>query len=459
MAFLDRYLIACLAFISATDVSSQLNLSNEATVASVVIDYQTGNVVEEHDADRLLTPASLTKLMTTAAALDVLGPKTKFETRAFLDLDNSSLIIKGFCDPTMGSSYYTWHSAEAFADQIATALANHNVTRLNTLCLDASYIAGPTITSKRLWEDMGNYFGASPEAFNIYDNTATLILSSPSTVNAPCSVVGMQPDCGISVNCHVHSYTKNADSVYVYGYGDTWYASGAMPANKKRFNVKAAMPNPASFFARLIRKQIEAHGITIGKIDITLSDVNYGKTQLIATSFSPSVESIIKTTNHESVNLFADAMMLHLATPDIATDATTSIDKGMSVLRRFVESASGSKPHLYDGSGLSPMNALSPRQIASVVLRTLKSQYGRQYENSLATAGISGTLRRLGKGTPIEGKVVGKSGSMTGVLGYAGIINGTNGHKYVFCIIVNHYNTSSSEVRQQIASWLANYIK
>ena len=145
--------------------------------------------------------------------------------------------------------------------------------------------------------------------------------------------------------------------------------------------------------------------------------------------------------------------MLHLA-----GEKQTSVDAGMQQLRTFVGRINKSECMLYDGSGLSPMNALSARQMANVILYMAKSEYAREYEASLAVAGVSGTMKRLGKNTPIENRVKGKSGSMTGVLSYAGIITAKSGKQYVFCIIINHSQLNSSELRQRVANWLTTFV-
>ena len=432
--------------------NAQVDAGKGASVSSIVVELRTGKVIEEYCADVLLTPASLTKLLTTAATLEMCGPQKKIETVAYLSVDNNQLIIKGKCDPTMGSKYYQWHSVEAFASDIASNLKKQKHTQIDCIVFDSGYISGSTYFSKRLWEDMGNYYGVAPNAFCIADNMSTYSFASPAEVGEKCTLTSILPNEGQKVDCLVKTYGKQSDSVYIYGMGQQWYATGCMPCAKVNYMVKGTMVNPQKVFEQKFVSELNRLGIKI--VDSkSVTAFNYSNCNKIATSYSPTIESIIKVTNHESVNLYADALMLHLA-----GEKQTSVDAGMQQLRTFVGRINKSECMLYDGSGLSPMNALSARQMANVILYMAKSEYAREYEASLAVAGVSGTMKRLGKNTQIENRVKGKSGSMTGVLSYAGIITAKSGKQYVFCIIINHSQLNSSELRQRVANWLTTFV-
>ncbi len=445
-----RLLVFLFCFIALRVAAQPLGISKGASQSAVVLDVQSGDVIYEYDSDRLLTPASLTKLFTTAAAFEKFGRTAQIETKAFLSKDGCSIIIEGKCDPTFNSRHFAWHTAEDFADKIATEIHRRGKTTIDKLVMDESYVDGSRFSSKRLWEDMGNYFGAAAQPFNIYENTSIVTFSSPSQNGALCEVIKVVPDRGSQPECFVTSYSKQSDSIYIYGTDDHWYASGSMPAGRSFFDVKSSISNPARIFANVVKTRLELQGIKVGEVDIT---ANIERGEFICSSKSPSIESIAFVTNHESDNLFADALMLHLG-----GDNTTSIDKGMSSLRHFIEEVTAEKARFYDGSGLSPMNATSARQIASLLVYMLKSKNAEAYEKTLATAGVDGTLRSFGRGTLVEKNVRGKSGSMTGVLGYAGTFT-KDGRKKVFCIIVNHADESSSALRKDIARWLAQFLK
>lgn len=368
-----------------------LKLSGGETQSAIIVDVETGKTIYSYNQSLWVTPASLTKLFTTAAAIEQFSPEAKITTSAYLDESNNNIIIYGHADPTFNSRYFIWHKVESFANDIADALKVKHIEGINQLILNTGFVEGPQYPSKRLWEDMGNYFGAAPCAFNCIDNTSEIILASPQRVGEQCEIVSVNSPIAKKPLCFVKSYSRNADSVYVYGTStDDWYVSGAMPTSKSAFKVKSALISPEKYFALLIVKQLNKRGINVSEI-IYESKYQKQSDKPLCVSKSPTIEAISQNTNHESNNLFADALMLQLGgTP-------TSWDKGIAALRQYVASKTGLEPRLYDGSGLSPMGKATVEQFVKILIHMHKSKYAEQYERTLAIAGISGTLKTFGK--------------------------------------------------------------
>ncbi len=173
---------------------------------------------------------------------------------------------------------------------------------------------------------------------------------------------------------------------------------------------------------------------------------------LVASSESPTIEAIAQQTNRRSINLFADALFLRLCTSEISWDAACV------ALKNFCRRISGQTPEIYDGSGLSPMNAVSPKMIVDVLIHMHASKNSEKFRSTLATAGLDGTLASFGRGTEMQGKVSGKSGTMHGVTAYAGYAKEKNGRNIAFCVIVNAHREPNSEVKQSIANFLIDKI-
>lgn len=447
--------ILLLIFITYVPIVAQpLQLSKGATQAALIFDSKTGHVVYEYNADLWVTPASLTKLYTTAASMFQISPSAKFETKVYLDNISNVLYIKGLGDPTYNSKFFSWHSVEAFADKVATSLIQRDIKHLSNIVFDDSYIDGAPLSSKRVWEDMGNYYGASPSSFNIFDNTINLFLQSPDKSGKLCKVVDTEPSVEKLPNSYVTSYAKSADSVYVYGTSiEDWYVSGAMPMAKSRFKVRAAMFSPESFFMKYFVEQVKKRGIDVGAVKNSNIPINIVKQKPFLIDYSPSIEAIATVTNQESNNLFADALLLNLS----AKEGKTSWDCGVRKLNEFVAAKTGVNSRLYDGSGLSPFGKTTARQIVSMLRAVRQSNVSDNYMRTLSIAGKNGTLRSFGKGTSVENNVRGKSGSMTGVVAFAGYVDAKS--ELIFCIIINNHIESNTNVKQMAAKWLATYIK
>ncbi len=108
---------------------------------------------------------------------------------------------------------------------------------------------------------------------------------------------------------------------------------------------------------------------------------------------------------------------------------------------------------LEDGSGLSARNNITSYQLASILAIISRDQ--QWYENfspSLPLAGKTGTLKRLFRGSPVEGKLRAKSGGMARVRSYTGYVQGTDGKLRTFSIIANNFSVKSSVVRNQMVN-------
>lgn len=426
-----------------------LRLSGAETQSAIIIDLSNGAIVTQYAPDRLMTPASTTKLLTTAAALETLGADYRIPTEAFYNSNNSSLTIVGHADPTLGSERFGSHNIATMAQAIAAELNKHT-NHIDTLYIDNTAIHGAPCPTRRLWDDMGNYYGAAPQAINIYENTSLVTLRSPRASGQPCSIVSTEP--AMEMKCYVKSYSGTADKAYIYGFGEgEWYISGEIPAGRNSFEVKGAIPNPAKVFAQEMTRALDSCGISISGCAVG-APATHGK--LLTTAFSPTIAEIIDTTNHKSNNLFADALLLQLAHDNM------SWDNGLNALEAFTRKIFTTKKHVFDGSGLSPQTCLSARQLAQLLAYMHKSPNGKRFEQSLPVAGKEGgTLSTLGKGTRIEGKVKAKSGTLMGVIAYAGIATDRNGKQYAFSIIVNKHTEARQTVRNEIVRWLLRNIK
>ncbi|MBP5366527.1 MAG: D-alanyl-D-alanine carboxypeptidase/D-alanyl-D-alanine-endopeptidase [Bacteroidales bacterium] len=448
----------CISVICAALSAQPLALSGGETQAAVIIDIESGETIYSYNPSTWITPASLTKLFTTAAAIEKFSPTAKIKTQAFYNESTNELTIVGHADPTFDSKNFVWHSADAFANDIAKALKNKNITHISCVNFDCGFIQGETLSPKRIWEDMGNYYGSAPQAFNIFDNTLQLTLVSPKEIGKDCTIKSITPQIieSKAITSYVKSYAKNADSVYVFGTSaenGQMYVSGAMPAGRTDFRVKAALPDPNTAFADTFLCLLTERGIKANSKKLTNNLLPSAKGSLLTTSESPSIEAIAQKTNHDSNNLFADALLLQLG------GEPTSWNGSIAALRQYAKKATGSEPRFYDGSGLSPLGKATVLQFANLLIHMHKSKYQKQYEGTLAIAGQTGTLRSFGRGTRLAGKMIGKSGSMTGVVAYAGIVSGADGKQFAVCVIVNNHSETSASVKKAIANWIEKQIK
>ena len=105
---------------------------------------------------------------------------------------------------------------------------------------------------------------------------------------------------------------------------------------------------------------------------------------------------------------------------------------------------------MYDGCGLSKENSLTPKTLIDVLYYMTFSPHFPVFYSSLPLSGISGTLHRYMKGTPAEGMIHAKTGTVNGVKSFAGYVNTLSGKKLIFAIIVNNFTCRTKVVKKKL---------
>ncbi len=456
-------LILLFVFGSITTVFSQLKISDEGSIVSMKIMEVNSkyDIVNQNSQIRLI-PASLTKLITTATALELLGPDYRYKTNFVCggDIINGQLLgdihVQAGGDPTLGSKYFEETAPELVFKNILSWLKEKGIHSIKGgIFVDSSKIG---YSSPRLWEDIGNYYGVYPQSFNWKDNTVKVTLASKK-VGTVCRVVSIDTDISPYIlDCKVKAASHHKDSAYVYGLPEInkWWIEGSIPSNRAAFNVKAAMPDPKMIFSRELSNFLEKNHVSV-KQEVVLDD-EVKDTKIVYTHYSPKMSEIIKVVNHKSHNLFADMLLLTLAKEYYQC---YSWDRGTQVIKDFWKDKIDFENNfrLRDGSGLTPKNLISTEGMVELLTwMNENSSYFNVYKNSLAVGGKSGTLKSVFKNTQLKNKVFGKSGSMEGVLGYCGYYLNTKGNYCAFSAIANNFMIKTKQVRMEMDEALTNYI-
>jgi serine-type D-Ala-D-Ala carboxypeptidase/endopeptidase (penicillin-binding protein 4) len=432
-----------------------------------VYDATTGHVVAQ-SPQKSLTPASVMKLVTTSTAMRLLGPDFQFKTRfGYNGTINhrtgtlkGDVIIKGGADPAFYSEYFKNHYASVF-ERWAYHLKMLGIKKIDGDVIgDASSLDDTAIPGGWIWEDMGNYYGAGVYGLTFSDNMYRIHFQSPDKAGEPARVIDVQPRTpGFSLDNRVVSSDKNSDQSYVYGapFAEHQMISGAIPKGRTDFVVKGAMPNPPLEAADSLRKVINRLGIEItGQAKAIFTD-EAGDFHQMAVQKSPKLQAIIDTTNHESVNLFAEHLLREIGRK---ISGKPTLEAGLKAVKSYWEDRGIYLQGFYqtDGSGLSRSNAICARTLVEVLLTMDHTpEEGRIFLHSLPIAGKEGTLRYFFQGTPLDGKMRAKSGSMERVRSFAGEFTNRNGHQLFFAVIVNNFSGSSYEMGKQLEPWLLTF--
>ncbi|MGL5318067.1 MAG: D-alanyl-D-alanine carboxypeptidase/D-alanyl-D-alanine endopeptidase, partial [Bacteroidales bacterium] len=358
-------------------------------------------------------------------------------------------------DPTIDSRYFK--RADSFVGYIASSLRSKGIHKITgNIILNNSLYGTEVCAPKWSWDDMGNYYAAGIWGLNFKDNLYELTLKSGEKGQTPqiVSVVPDVPNMTFSMQLKAASNTK--DSAYIYGapFQSQRFVYGSIPANRSSFTIKGDMYDPNVVLISELKKQFKISGISVdGSWRVEYEQQPKGN-QLAPPYSSPTLREIVKIVNYQSNNLFADGLLRLVAQK--GGSGFHLFDQGVSRELALWDSKGLSKGGMliFDGSGLSPMNRVTTDYLSRMLALSMKEQQiAESFYNSLPIAGKEGTVKSLFSDGSMGNRLRLKSGSMGGVLSYAGFLD-KGGKRYAIAIIVNHFDASHSVVRSRIEKWI-----
>ena len=471
-------------------------LLKNASVSFYVADAVDGSVVYSHNPKTSLIPASNMKLITSAAALELLGADYVFTTSIGYTVGltwsisgfgshceiSGDLIIKGGGDPALGSDYFSSHY-EDFMGQWIEAIKNAKIRKINgRVITDDSHFDFDPAAPRWLWEDLGASYGAGVFGLSIFDNTRT-IKARTAADGINVELIDIIPPLGEYTLANRLKIAGTTGNWYAYTapYSTSGWLSGTIPASNE-YVMKVSIPDPPLLAAQMLSQKLEAENIIItGKpttarienltnsgdaftveIPITIPNSaarNYLDIHLpLIQTTSPPLKSIIEILNKESVNLYADTFVKELGKQ---FRRRGTMQDGTKVIMQFLGAAGVDTTGFFieDGSGLSARNAVNAEGIAKLLIYMKNNgKYFNDYLFSLPEAGKSGTLSQYFTDPVFKSNLKAKSGSMTRVRCYSGYFTSKSGKEMVFSILVNNFQGTSRNVIQHIEEILKEVI-
>jgi D-alanyl-D-alanine carboxypeptidase/D-alanyl-D-alanine-endopeptidase (penicillin-binding protein 4) len=360
---------------------------------------------------------------------------------------NGDLVVISGGDPTLGSSYF---SGKDFLHEWSEKIREAGIEKITgNIVLDGSNYEAEELPPTWIWGDIGNYFGAYFDAFTNHDNLFTITFKSGNT-GEQTEIISTTPAIeGLKIENQVVASEDNIDNAFVYGspFDKNRIIRGTIPKERERFSIKASMPVPAELFGLMFIKAIQDEGIVFGG-NSSVSSVKTENFTEIHTHYSPSLEAIIQQLNYESVNLFAEHLLVQLG---FEKKEKGSREAGIAAIYSFWKKMNFETQNLVmeDGSGLSHFNVVTPSFLNEVLKYMYHSKNSESFIKSLPSAG-EGTLSSFSNTTFPENTLRAKSGSMTRVRCYSGYITCDSGRILIFSIMVNHFAGIHSQLRSGI---------
>ncbi len=459
---------------SAINQLSKDKMLKHAGLGFCAIDVEANTVIAQHNQDLGLIPASSLKTITTATALGVLGDDYRYETRLEYDGKITSdgtlkgnLYITGQGDPTLGSNDMKGvKSFEELMNELSRSIHKAGIQCIDGYIVgDASYFETAATGRTWIWEDMGNYYGGGTHGLNINENLYYIHFQlSPSLDKGP-KVKRVSPEIPNLelLNELTSAGAKSGDNAYIFGapYTNERYIRGTLPIGKKEFKIKGSIPEPALFTAWHLSKALQLQNIqneggitTQRQLELQNQASNNKRTKIYSVK-SPKLSDIVERANIKSVNLYCESLLKTMGSVKLKRGTT---EAGLEVVKKYWSDRGIGTESLIikDGSGLSPRNAVSTKQFASILRKIAKDKKTyKSFNASLSVAAESGSLQNMFKGTTAAGKLRAKSGYMEAVRSYTGYTETKSGKLVAFSIIANNYIGSAGDMRRKIEKVMA----
>jgi len=399
-----------------------------------VVDAVSGRELYAYGADRQLNPASNTKLVSTAAALDTLGPDYSYATRLMGPPADESGVVRGdvrlvgSADPTLGPDDLRDLARHLADTGIRTITGDVLISADERDALAHAWITVRVIGGERDGERA--HVRVTPDSdFYVVDNTAQTALAQRKG-RKPRLTVDVR-EVGERLRLEIGGRVRAGEEV----------------------EVTRAVSRPALFAAHTLRAAVLDAGIAID-----------GGVRLVATAAIP--DDAVELARHESVPLRVLAAWINKPSNNFLADrliVTAAAEKagarsmaaGVRVMGEWLDKI-GIAPGSYrfeNGSGLSHTIHVSPRQIAQVLLAGAKASFGHEWLDSLAVGGKDGTLRSRFAGHPVAGYVRGKTGTLNGVAALSGFVTIDDAHSVCFSVLTNGFrDRRKPQVREEQAA-------
>lgn len=395
------------------------------------------------DAQKYFIPASNVKLLTTAAALQKLGADFRIKTSVYSG-ENGSLYVAGRGDPSI---------TEAQLKSLAQQLKRRGVDRVNELIGDDSYFQGSVVNPNWEWEDAQAGYGAPINSL-IFNQNAIELLLSPQALGQPLKVTFAEPKLANQWQIQNNSVTVAQNESEFIEVGREFdrpaiRVSGQLKVGAESESAYVAVVNPANNFLQHFQQVLAAEGIPVKQALVASVSRNFN--QELATVESPPLAELVRETNRESNNLYAEVLLrlLGKVTDKMPQQQEDTDEIGLKELKTALTQL-GVNPNSYilaDGSGLSRHNLISPEALVQTLRFMANSPAASIYRQSLPIAGESGTLKNRLSSTPNRVILQAKTGTLSGVSALSGYIEVPDYEPLVFSIIVNQSGLSAASMR------------
>jgi D-alanyl-D-alanine carboxypeptidase/D-alanyl-D-alanine-endopeptidase (penicillin-binding protein 4) len=423
----------------------------------LIVDPGRGETLYARNAGKLFMPASNMKILTSAAALARFGPDyryaTTFAARGRIS-DGSlagDLVVTGRGDPSL--SDHMLGDAMAPLRAIADSIVARGVTHIaGRVVAGGDPFPGEVLGYGWSYDDFEDSYSAPidellfNEGFGVLHvrggaragdavtvdvtpaHTVPRVRVAARTVDAPNDTAALR---------RARTVRARKDSV-------TWdvVVEGDVPA-RDTTSIEVTHHDPGRAYVAAVTEALRGKGVVIDEAPAdTLAPL-----ETLATLSSPPLSEILKALMKPSQNQIAEMLFRTLALD--ATGSGRPDSASLVVQRQLAQwGVVPSEAVIRDGSGLSRYDYISPRTVVRILDAMRRSPDFRVYYDALPIAGVDGTIRSRMKGTPAEGNVHAKTGSVALSRSLSGYATTANGRLLIFSFLSNNWTVPIRDVER-----------
>ena len=435
----------------------------------LIVDPERGDTLYARNAGKLFMPASNMKLLTTSTALTQLGPDYRYRTFFVArgpvtdgTLDGDLLVI-GRGDPSV--SDHMLHDAMAPLRAIADSLAARGIRRIRGGVVAAGdAFPGEVLGFGWSYDDFEDSYSAPIDELLFNEGFSELHVHGGDQPGDPVRVdvrpartyprvrvtaTTIAPISGDTARPRRRTLRARKDST-------TWEVliEGAIAARDSAV-IEVTHHDPDAAYVAAFREALGDKGIAIGD---SATDAAYARADTLATLTSPPLSDILKAVLKPSQNQIAEMLFRTVALEK--TGAGRS-DSARAVVERQIATWGVPIPSeavVRDGSGLARYDYISPRTAVRILDAIRRSPSFSVFYDALPIAGVDGTISNRMKGTPAEGNVHAKTGTVAQARSLSGYVTTADHHMLIFSFLCNNFtvpNRAVETVQDAIAARLA----
>jgi D-alanyl-D-alanine carboxypeptidase/D-alanyl-D-alanine-endopeptidase (penicillin-binding protein 4) len=403
------------------------------------------------NAATLMVPASTLKLVSLASAVDAVGWEYRYQTtlRATAPIVDGTiqgdLLVIGSGDPSIGGR--SGESIATFVEKLK-ALGLRRID--GRIIGDDDAVEDPRPQLAWAWDDLGYPTGALFGALNFAENRMEVTVN-PASGPGDRPILSVQPEAWMRPlrNRTVTGAPGSAQLLYPEQLpGEPFLTiSGSIPAGAMPARMQVAVGNPTFWFASVLRQALVASGVDVTGDAYDIDDVaerpEWQASSVLYAHQSPTLAQIAQPMLKESINLYGEALLRLNVRPGIVATNDAALDG----LRTRLDAWGIPREswQIVDGSGLSRRNAVAPEVLVAVLAKMYEDSSALSpWMTALPVAGRDGTLADRMKGTPAEGNVRAKTGTMSNIRSLAGYVRTKDGEILAFDVMVDNFEGSGA---------------